>query len=117
MTAVVQQYQPDAAAVENTFVNKDGVGTLKLGQARAIALLVPAQAGITVAEYAPNKVKKTIVGVGHADKGQIDHMVRLQLPGVQIGGADAADALAIALCHAHYARSAGAWEAALAKAQ
>jgi crossover junction endodeoxyribonuclease RuvC len=117
MTAVVQQYQPDAAAVENTFVNKDGVGTLKLGQARAIALLVPAQAGITVAEYAPNKVKKTIVGVGHADKGQIDHMVRLQLPGVQIAGADAADALAIALCHAHYARSAGAWEAALAKAQ
>lgn len=117
MTAVVQQYQPDAAAVENTFVNKDGVGTLKLGQARAIALLVPAQAGITVAEYAPNKVKKTIVGVGHADKGQIDHMVRLQLPGVQIANADAADALAIALCHAHYARSAGAWEAALAKAQ
>jgi len=116
MTEVVQQYQPDAAAVENTFVNKDGVGTLKLGQARAIALLVPAQAGITVAEYAPNKVKKTIVGVGHADKGQIDHMVRLQLPGVKIAGADAADALAIALCHDHYARSSGAWEAALAKA-
>ena len=117
MTDVVATYQPEAAAVENTFVNKDGVGTLKLGQARAIALLVPAQAGISVAEYAPNKVKKTIVGVGHADKGQIDHMVRLQLPGVKIAGADAADALAIALCHAHYARSAGAWEAALAKAQ
>lgn len=117
MTDVVAMYQPEAAAVENTFVNKDGVGTLKLGQARAIALLVPAQAGISVAEYAPNKVKKTIVGVGHADKGQIDHMVRLQLPGVKIAGADAADALAIALCHAHYARSAGAWEAALAKAQ
>jgi len=117
MTEVVQQYQPDAAAVENTFVNKDGVGTLKLGQARAIALLVPAQAGITVAEYAPKKIKKIIVGVGHADKGQIDHMVRLQLPGVKIAGADAADALAIALCHAHYARSSGAWEAALAKAQ
>lgn len=117
MTDVVATYQPEAAAVENTFVNKDGVGTLKLGQARAIALLVPAQAGISVAEYAPNKVKKTIVGVGHAEKGQIDHMVRLQLPGVKIAGADAADALAIALCHAHYARSAGAWEAALAKAQ
>ena len=117
MTDVVATYQPEAAAVENTFVNKDGVGTLKLGQARAIALLVPAQAGISIAEYAPNKVKKTIVGVGHADKGQIDHMVRLQLPGVKIAGADAADALAIALCHAHYARSAGAWEAALAKAQ
>lgn len=117
MTDVVATYQPEAAAVENTFVNKDGVGTLKLGQARAIALLVPAQAGISVAEYAPNKVKKTIVGVGHADKGQIDHMVRLQLPGVKIAGADAADALAIAMCHAHYARSAGAWEAALAKAQ
>ena len=107
------QYQPDAAAVENTFVNKDGVGTLKLGQARAIALLVPAQAGITVAEYAPNKVKKTIVGVGHADKGQIDHMVRLQLPGVKIAGADAADALAIAcvmpIMHALLARGRPHW--------
>ena len=116
MTDVVSNLAPDMAAVEQTFVNKDAVATLKLGQARAVALLVPAQAGLPVAEYAPNKMKKTVVGVGHADKGQIDHMVRLQLPGVKIAGADAADALAIALCHAHYARSSGAWEAALAKA-
>ena len=116
MTDVVARWQPETAAVEQTFVNKDAVGTLKLGQARAIALLVPAQTGITVAEYAPNKVKKTVVGVGHADKGQIDHMVRLQLPGVNIAGPDAADALAIALCHAHYARSADRLGKALQKA-
>lgn len=116
MTDVVARWAPDTAAVEQTFVNKDAVGTLKLGQARAIALLVPAQTGITVAEYAPNKVKKTVVGVGHADKGQIEHMVRLQLPGIKIAGADAADALAIALCHAHYARSADRLGKALQKA-
>jgi crossover junction endodeoxyribonuclease RuvC len=116
MTDVVARWAPETAAVEQTFVNKDAVGTLKLGQARAIALLVPAQTGITVAEYAPNKVKKTVVGVGHADKVQIDHMVRLQLPGVQIAGPDAADALAIALCHAHYARSADRLGKALQKA-
>ncbi|NDD89349.1 MAG: crossover junction endodeoxyribonuclease RuvC, partial [Rhodobacteraceae bacterium] len=116
MTEVVALWVPETAAVEQTFVNKDAVGTLKLGQARAIALLVPAQTGITVAEYAPNKVKKTVVGVGHADKVQIDHMVRLQLPGVQIAGPDAADALAIALCHAHYARSADRLGKALQKA-
>lgn len=107
LTHVVQQYQPDCAAVEQTFVNKDAVATLKLGQARGIALLVPSQAGLNVGEYAPNAVKKTVVGVGHADKKQVDHMVRLQLPGVQIAGADAADALAIAICHAHHAQSAG----------
>jgi crossover junction endodeoxyribonuclease RuvC len=116
LTEVIAQWRPDAAAVEQTFVNKDGVGTLKLGQARAIALLVPAQAGLRVGEYAPNAVKKAIVGVGHADKNQISHMVRLQLPGVVINGADAADALAIALCHAHHLQSAGHLEAALAKA-
>ena len=116
MTDVVARWAPETAAVEQTFVNKDAVGTLKLGQARAIALLVPAQTGITVAEYAPNKVKKTVVGVGHADKVQIDHMVRLQLPGVQIAGPDSADALAIALCHAHYARSADRLGKALQKA-
>lgn len=99
---VVQSYRPEAAAVEQTFVNKDGAGTLKLGQARAIALLVPAQAGISVGEYAPNKIKKTIVGAGHADKSQVLHMVRLQLGGIDVQGADEADALAIALCHAHH---------------
>jgi len=112
LTEVVAAHQPGTAAVEHTFVNKDGAGTLKLGQARAIALLVPAQAGMPIGEYAPNKVKKTIVGVGHADKGQVEHMVKLQLPGVQIAGPDAADALAIALCHAHYSRSTGVWEKA-----
>ena len=116
LTAVLRRYQPDAAAVEQTFVNKDAVATLKLGQARGIALLVPAQAGITVGEYAPNAVKKTVVGVGHAAKQQVDHMVRLHLPGVEIAGADAADALAIAICHAHHLQSAGRLQAALRKA-
>lgn len=104
---VFDRYVPEAAAVEQTFVNKDAVATLKLGQARGIALLVPAQAGLEVGEYLPNAVKKAVVGVGHADKRQIDHMVRLQLPGVKIAGADAADALAIAICHAHHCQSAG----------
>lgn len=108
LTDIVARFQPDTAAVENTFVNKDAVGTLKLGQARGIALLVPAQVGIPIGEYAPNKVKKTVVGVGHAAKVQVDHMVKMQLPGVVINGPDAADALAIAICHAHYSRGAGA---------
>ncbi len=100
-------YRPETAAVEQTFVNKDGAGTLKLGQARGIAMLVPAQAGVSVGEYAPNKVKKTVVGVGHADKVQVAHMVGIQLPGVVIAGPDAADALAIAICHAHHGGAAG----------
>lgn len=116
LSQIVAQYAPDTAAIEQTFVNKDGAGTLKLGQARGIAMLVPAQAGIPIGEYAPNAVKKAVVGVGHADKRQIDHMVRLQLPGVSIAGPDAADALAIALCHSHHARSAGRLAAALNKA-
>ena len=116
LTAVFAQHAPDTAAVEQTFVNKDGAGTLKLGQARGIAMLVPAQAGLRVGEYAPKAVKKAVVGVGHADKTQIDHMVRLQLPGVEIAGADAADALAIAICHAHHAQSAGRLTQALARA-
>ena len=116
LSAVFATYRPDAAAVEQTFVNKDAVATLKLGQARGIALLVPAQAGITVGEYLPNAVKKAVVGVGHADKRQIDHMVRLQLPGVKIAGPDAADALAIAICHAHHCQSAGHLARALQKA-
>ena len=75
LTAVVAEYRPDAAAVEQTFVNKDGASTLKLGQARGVAMLVPAQAGLAVAEYAPNAVKKAVVGGGHADKVQVAHMV------------------------------------------
>ena len=116
LTDVVRTYAPDAAAVEHTFVNKDAVATLKLGQARGIALLVPAQAGLIIGEYAPNAVKKAVVGVGHAAKAQVDHMVRLQLPGVVIAGPDAADALAIAICHAHHLQSAGRLEAAVRRA-
>ena len=116
LSGVLRLWRPVEAAVEQTFVNKDAVATLKLGQARGIALLVPALAGITVGEYAPNAVKKTVVGVGHADKGQVDHMVRIHLPGVEIAGADAADALAIAICHAHHLQSAGRLQAALRKA-
>ncbi|WP_299911576.1 crossover junction endodeoxyribonuclease RuvC [uncultured Paracoccus sp.] len=102
LCAVIIAHAPDAAAVEQTFVNKDAVGTLKLGQARGIALLAPAEAGLAVGEYAPNAVKKTVVGVGHAAKEQVQHMVRIQLPGVQFDSPDAADALAIAICHARH---------------
>jgi crossover junction endodeoxyribonuclease RuvC len=117
MRAVVSEQMPDHVAVEQTFVNKDGVGTLKLGQARAIALLVPAQFGIAVGEYAPNAIKKAVVGVGHAAKAQIDHMVRLHLPGAILAGPDAADALAVAICHAHHLQSATHLTAAIAKAE
>lgn len=97
---VLAEQGPDEAAVELTFVSKDAVATLKLGQARAIALLVPAQRGLAVSEYAPNAVKKAVVGVGHADKRQIQHMIARLLPGVKLAGPDAADALAVAICHA-----------------
>ena len=106
LTAVMVRFAPQSAAVEQTFVNKDAVATLKLGSARGIALLVPAQAGLEVGEYAPNAVKKAVVGVGKAAKEQVDHMVRMQLPGVQIAGPDAADALAIAICHAFHCQTA-----------
>ena len=105
LCAVIAAHAPQAAAVEQTFVNKDATGTLKLGQARGVALLAPAEAGLAVGEYAPNAVKKAIVGVGHAQKGQVEHMVRFQLPGVVLAGPDAADALAIAICHAHHLQS------------
>ena len=105
LAAVIAEYLPDAAAVEQTFVNKDAVGTLKLGQARGVALLAPAQAGLEVGEYAPNAVKKAIVGAGHAQKQQVEYMVRLTLPGVDLAGPDAADALAIAICHARHLQS------------
>jgi crossover junction endodeoxyribonuclease RuvC len=117
LSEVLRTWAPEAAAVEHTFVNKDAVATLKLGQARGIALLVPGQFGLQVGEYAPNAVKKTVVGVGHAAKVQIDHMVRLQFPGVQIAGPDAADALAVAICHAHHLQSAGRLQAALKTAE
>lgn len=116
LTAVVARLRPDCAAVEQTFVNRDGAATLKLGHARAIALLVPAQAGLNVGEYAPNAIKKTVVGVGKAAKAQVDHMVRMHLPGVVIDGPDAADALAVAICHAHHLQTGGRWQAALLRA-
>jgi crossover junction endodeoxyribonuclease RuvC len=116
LEGVLHAHAPDAAAVEQTFVNRDAAGTLKLGQARAVALLVPARAGIPVAEYAPNAVKKAVVGVGHADKGQVEHMVRMLLPGALPESADAADALAIALCHAWTAGAGARRAGALARA-
>ncbi|WP_421726389.1 crossover junction endodeoxyribonuclease RuvC [Bauldia sp.] len=108
LAAIVADHAPDEAAVEQTFVNRDAAATLKLGQARGIALVVPARAGIVVAEYAPNAVKKTIVGVGHADKAQIRAMVRVLLPRARFDSDDAADALAIAVCHAHHRTAAAA---------
>ena len=117
LSEILNRYAPDTAAVEQTFVNKDGAGTLKLGQARGIAMLVPARAGLSVGEYAPNAVKKTVVGVGHADKGQILHMVRLQLPGAEIAGPDAADALAIAICHAYHVAASSRLAGAVSQAR
>ncbi|MBB4210815.1 Holliday junction endonuclease RuvC [Rhodothalassium salexigens DSM 2132] len=98
---VLTDWAPDEAAVEETFVNKNPTSTLKLGQARGIALLAPALAGLPVHEYAPNHVKKAVVGVGHAAKDQVALMVRTLLPGVTPKGADAVDALAVAIAHAH----------------
>ena len=109
---VISEHQPDSAAVEETFVNRDGQATLKLGQARGIALLVPALAGIPVAEYAANSVKKSVVGYGHADKNQIGHMIGVLLPGALVESPDAADALAIAICHAHHMGAQAIYEAA-----
>ena len=106
LTRVIEQWRPDEAAVESTFVNRDAVATLKLGQARGIALLVPARAGLQVAEYAPNLVKKTIVGAGHADKIQIRKMISVLLPKADPQSDDAADALAIAVTHGHHRQSA-----------
>ena len=115
MEEVLQTWRPTQAAVENTFINKDGINSLKLAQARAIALLAPKKFGLNVSEYAPNKIKKTVVGVGHADKKQVMHMVQLQLPGVQLNGPDAADALAIAICHSFHAVSNRRYQQALEK--
>jgi crossover junction endodeoxyribonuclease RuvC len=102
LAEVIAAWRPDEAAVEETFVNRDARATLKLGQARGIALMVPAAAGLSVAEYAPNMVKKSVVGSGHAEKQQIRHMVGVLLPRARPESADAADALAIAICHAHH---------------
>ena len=106
LTDIVRRLEPQEAAVELTFVNKDAGATLKLGQARGVALLVPSLAGLDVAEYAPNLVKKTVVGTGHAEKDQIRAMVKVLMPKAQFDSDDAADALAIAICHSQH-RAAG----------
>ena len=103
---VLNDLRPAEAAVEQTFVNKDAVATLKLGQARGVAMLTPAMFGIPVSEYAPNQVKKTVVGAGHAEKNQILVMLKILLPKAEPKSADAADALAIAITHAHHRQSA-----------
>jgi crossover junction endodeoxyribonuclease RuvC len=105
LTRILDQYRPDEAAVEATFVNKDATSTLKLGQARGIAMVVPAKAGVPVAEYAPNLVKKSIVGAGHGDKAQVRMMIGVLLPKADPASDDAADALAVAVTHAHHRQS------------
>jgi crossover junction endodeoxyribonuclease RuvC len=102
---ILDEFRPDEAAVETTFVNKNAKATLKLGQARGIAMVVPARAGVPVAEYAPNVVKKSIVGAGHGDKTQVRMMIGVLLPKADPGSDDAADALAIAVTHAHHRQS------------
>lgn len=109
LAAIIAAHAPDAAAVEETFVNANAATTLKLGLARGVALLAPARAGLPVAEYSANAIKKAVVGVGHAEKSQIQMMVRRLLPGVELAGADAADALAVAICHAHHAQTRQSW--------
>ena len=103
---ILDEFHPDEAAVEATFVNKDAKATLKLGQARGIAMVVPARAGVPVAEYAPNLVKKSIVSAGHGDKAQVRMMIGVLLPKADPNSDDAADALAIAVTHAHHRQSA-----------
>jgi crossover junction endodeoxyribonuclease RuvC len=112
---ILDEFQPDEAAVEATFVNKDAQATLKLGQARGIAMVVPARAGVPVAEYAPNVVKKSIVGAGHGDKVQVRMMIGVLLPKADPASHDAADALAIAVTHAHHRQSVVLRVAAAAK--
>jgi crossover junction endodeoxyribonuclease RuvC len=99
---VIRQFQPEEAAVEEVFMNSNPASTLKLGMARGIVLLAPVQYGLKVSEYSANRVKKSVVGVGHADKTQVESMVRLLLPTAGNVTKDAADALAVAICHAHF---------------
>lgn len=114
LSLVVTQWKPDGAAVEETFVNKNAASALKLGQARGVALVAPARHGVPVAEYAATLVKKSIVGSGHAAKEQMGMMIRVLLPACGTPGEDEADALAVAICHAHHAHSANTLQKALA---
>ena len=112
---VFRRHRPEEAAVEETFVNVNPVSTLRLGQARAVALLVPARLGLPVAEYPPNLVKKSVVGAGHAAKQQVEAMIRILLQGATAASPDAADALAVAICHAHHRGAGDAVARALAR--
>ncbi|HXP95968.1 MAG TPA: crossover junction endodeoxyribonuclease RuvC, partial [Telmatospirillum sp.] len=114
--AVIAELRPDAAAAEETFVNKNPASTLKLGQARGAVLLAASLSGLMVAEYAPRLVKQSLVGTGRADKDQVGLMVRQLLPGCQASQADATDALAVAICHAHHHSTATRILAALERA-
>ena len=106
---IVVDFSPDEAAVEETFANRNPASTLKLGQARGVVMLAPAQAGIPVAEYSANVIKKSLVGAGHAEKSQIGAMIKILLPGSAAKSADAADALAVAVCHAHHLATRQRW--------
>jgi crossover junction endodeoxyribonuclease RuvC len=112
---VISQWQPDEAAIEETFVNKNPLSTLKLGQARGVVMLAPARSGLVVAEYAPTFVKKAVVGTGTAAKDQVGLMIRTLLPGCGAATPDAADALAVAICHAHHRTSAATLARTLAR--
>lgn len=101
LSKIIALYKPETSAIEETFINKSGSSSLKLGMARGVAFLAPARAGIDVGEYSANHIKKSVVGAGHADKKQIQMMVKVLLPRADFKSADAADALAIAICHAH----------------
>lgn len=101
LTDVIARHHPDTGAVEEIFVNVNPQSTLKLGQARGVALLSLARGGLDVAEYPTKNIKKALVGTGNAEKQQVQHMLKILLPGVKLAGADAADALAVAITHAH----------------
>jgi crossover junction endodeoxyribonuclease RuvC len=116
LAEVLALYEPDTAAVEETFVNKNPTTTLKLGEARGVVLLAPALAGLPVAEYSANRIKKSVVGVGHAAKEQVQMMVSRLLPGCTFSSPDAADALAVAICHSHFAETGRRWREAAAEA-
>lgn len=112
LTEIIEQFKPDQAAVEEIFVNVNGKSTLLLGQARGVVMLVPSLMGVPVFEYPTNTVKKSVVGYGHADKTQVAHMVGHILPGLDLAAGDAADALAVAICHSHHASTAARVDAA-----
>lgn len=116
LNAVLDRWRPDQAAIEETFVNRNPESTLKLGLARGVVLLCPALAGLPVAEYPANQIKKSVVGYGHAAKEQVAVMVERLLPGCAPSNADATDALAVAICHAHRAATDTRWTGALAAA-